>query len=211
MAIYYQQTTPMQNSMVLNGTGTVDAIPDTTVIRLGVETIGRRLEEVQSENAQVTQSLLQVLNQLGVTDIRTVQYNINRLFDFELNQRVDRGYSVRNIFEVRAPGINEAGIIIDAAVNSGANVVDYIDFEVSDAENYYRTALNLAIQNAYSKAVSIGNELGVNVYPTPLRITENTAAPFPANVFLAREGTVTPIEPGSRQIIASVAAEFLFT
>jgi uncharacterized protein YggE len=210
MAVYYQQRGPVQNSMILNGTGVVDAIPDATVIRLGVETTGERLEEVQDENARLAQSLLQSLNQLGITNIRTVQYSINRLFDFQADERIDRGYSVRNIFEIRAPGIDQAGIIIDAAVNNGANVVDFIDFDVTNAESYYHAALNLATRSAYRKAVSIGDDLGVNVNPIPLRITENTAVPFPVNTFLAREGTITPIEPGARQISASVTAEFLF-
>lgn len=210
MAAYYQRRAPIYNSMILNGTGVVNAIPDATVIRLGIETTGEKLEEVQSENAQLAQSLLQALNQMGITNIRTIQYSINRIFDYEYNERLDRGYSVRNIFEIKTGGIDQAGLIIDTAVNNGANVVDLIDFEITDADSYYQAALNLAIRNAYRKAVSIGSDLGANVTPVPLRITENSAAPFPVNTFLSREGAVTPIEPGTRQITASVTVEFIF-
>lgn len=108
--------------------------------------------------------------------------------------------------------LNQAGFVIDTAVNNGANVVDLINFEVSNPYAYYQESLNLAVMNAYEKAKSISVNLGLSMDPIPLRITENSTAPIPFSQFSSmREGAfATPIEPGNKQINASVTVEFMY-
>lgn len=200
------------NSMTLTGQGQITVVPDTAIIRLGVQTNGDNLSEVQAENAKISQAVLQAIQQLGITDIKTFQYTIEKLYDYENGNRIDKGYSVRNILEIRMNNLNQAGFVIDTAVSNGANVVDLINFEVSDPDVYYQEALNLAVMNAYEKAKSISVNLGLTMDPIPLRITENSNAPIPFSQFSSmREGAfATPIEPGNKQINASVTVEFLY-
>lgn len=200
------------NIMTLLGNGKVTAIPDVAVLRLGVQTETDNLTYAQSENARISQAVLEVLNDMGVTDIKTFQYNIDKIFDFVEGQRIDRGYRVRNIFEIRTENMNQIGTIIDSAVNSGANVVDFINFEVSDATSYYLQALNLAVMDAYQKAKSIAQSMRLTLDPVPLNITENTQGPIPlSRSFTAGESAfTTPIEPGNLVIEASVTVEFTY-
>jgi hypothetical protein len=198
--------------MIINGQGQVTAIPDIAVLRIGVQTMDENLTTAQQENARLSQSFLDAIQQLGITDIKTFQYTANRQFDFENGTRIDRGYLVRNIFEIRTSDMDTVGSIIDTAVSAGANVVDFVNFEVSNINLYYQQALNLAVQNAYQKASSIASSLGTAVNPIPAKITENSAAPIPFSVmFSTRESMVpTPVEPGTKEIIASVTVEFVF-
>jgi uncharacterized protein YggE len=109
--------------------------------------------------------------------------------------------------------MQQVGAAIDAAVSNGANVVDFISFDVSDANTYYLRALNLAVLNAYQKARSIAYEFRLTLDPIPVKITENTAIPSPFPQFRNfREGAAvtTPIEPGNKQIEAIVTAEFIY-
>jgi len=200
------------NTMIINGQGQVTAIPDIAVLRIGVQTMDENLPTAQQENARLSQSFLDAIQQLGITDIKTFQYTANRQFDFENGTRIDRGYLVRNIFEIRTSDMDTVGSIIDTAVSAGANVVDFVNFEVSNINLYYQQALNLAVQNAYQKASSIASSLGTAVNPIPAKITENSAAPIPFSVmFSTRESMVpTPVEPGTKEIIASVTVEFVF-
>jgi len=200
------------NTMIINGQGQVTAIPDIAVLRIGVQTMDENLTTAQQENARLSQSFLDAIQQLGITDIKTFQYTANRQFDFENGTRIDRGYLVRNIFEIRTSDMDTVGSIIDTAVSAGANVVDFVNFEVSNINLYYQQALNLAVQNAYQKASSIASSLGTAVNPIPAKITENSAAPIPFSVmFSTRESMVpTPVEPGTKEIIASVTVEFVF-
>lgn len=197
------------NRMILSGTGQVSAVPNEVIIRLGVQTNGTPLQTIQAENAQITQAVLQALRQLGVTDIKTYQYDINKVLEYADGRQIDRGYSVQNILEIRSDRPDLAGTIIDTAVNYGANRVDLIRFEVSDAESYYLEALNLAVANAYDKADTLAESLGARLQPYPLKIQENSTSPIPYQRISMGEGAfATPIVAGTNQIEASVTVEF---
>ena len=200
-----------RNTMILGGRGEVSAVPDIAVLRLGVRTEGENLQVIQAENATTTQAVLQALYQLGVTEIQTFQYDINKLFEYVDGRQLDKGYTVRNILEIRTDNMGLVGTIIDTAVDSGANVVEFLNFEVSDTHRYYLMALNLAVVNAFEKAASIGKNLGLDVNPYPKKITENSTPPIPFRSINMREGAfATPIEAGTNQIEASVTVEFAY-
>ena len=97
------------------------------------------------------------------------------------------------------------------AINNGANVVDFIEFQVSDSNFYYYQALDLAIKNAYQKAILIAESLGIPNAPVPIRINE-VGTPPTATLDFARKESIaaTPIEPGNKQIQASVVMKFLY-
>ncbi len=197
--------------MLLGGRGVVRAAPDIAVLRLGVQTVGGNLQEIQEENAKISQAVLQSVYRLGITEIQTVGYDINKMIEYVEGRQVDKGYSVRNIFEIRTNNMELVGTIIDTAVQNGANVVEFIQFEVSNINQYYLHALNLAIGNAYEKAASIADSLGLQLHPFPRKITENSQPPIPYAAINMREGAfATPVEPGTNQIEASVTVEFTY-
>lgn len=196
------------NTITLSGHGQVASVPDLAVIRLGVLTSGLNLTDIQSENAEIIGIILRELRQLGINDIKTFQYSIDKIYDFEDGTPIDRGFSVRNILEIKTDNIDQVGTIIDTSVNAGANVVDLISFDVAGREYYYQQALNMAIDNAIQKAGSISANLGILVDPVPKRIIENTAVPI--QPLMQREFAATPIVPGDILIEALVTVEFSF-
>ncbi|NLP16636.1 MAG: SIMPL domain-containing protein [Clostridiales bacterium] len=82
------------NTLTVTGFGSVTAIPDMAIIRLGVYTTGDNLSTVQNENARISQMILEGLSQMNIDDISTYQYNIDKLYDFDNGRRIDRGYFV---------------------------------------------------------------------------------------------------------------------
>ena len=196
-------------TMTLTGQGQVSAVPDTVIIHLGVQTTGDNLVAVQAENTKKTQAILQALKSMGISDVKTNQYSINKIYDYENGKQIDKGYSVRNILEIKTNNMNMAGNIIDTAVNMGANVVDLISFDVSNRDYYYLQALNLAVKNASQKAKSISMNLGLKTDPVPVRITENSSVQSqPYKRELAN--SATPIIPGDLLISALVTVEFIY-
>lgn len=201
-----------ERRMVLSGSGQVTVTPDLAILRLGVQTEGDNVTAAQAENAKISQQVLEAIKKLGVTDIKTYQYQIEKQYDFENGIRIDRGYSVRNVYEVRTPNVGQAGFIIDTAVYNGANIVDLISFDVAEPDRYYQQALSLAVNNAYQKAKTISSSLRVPFDPIPVLITENSIQPVSYTpVYMARGGEyATPIESGSKQIEATVTVEFTY-
>jgi uncharacterized protein YggE len=201
---------PIQKrTMTLTGRGQVTLIPDLAVIRLGVELSGPDLEEVQSQNAKQSQGLLEALTMMGISDVNTFQYSIDKHFENVNDIPLESGYTVRNIYEIRINDTEKIGTVIDAAVNAGANAVDFISFEVSDPERYYLQALNLAVAEAIGKAKSIADELDIPFDPIPISITEVSSMPMSAMPF-QREAATTPIIPGNITIEANIIAEFAY-
>lgn len=196
-------------TMTLSGQGRVTLAPDIAVIRLGVQLTGADLSEVQSRNAMQSQAVLAALRRMGITDIRTYQYTIDKYYEMINGTSVDRGFTVRNILEVRTEETGQIGAIIDAAVQAGANVVDLISFELSDPERHYQEALDLAVDDAIEKAKSIAAELGIRVETIPIRINEISTIPSPFQPF-QREFAATPIVPGNVTVEANISAEFVY-
>ncbi len=198
-----------KNSITLSGQGQVAASPDLAIIHLGVETTGYDLTVMQAENARAIEAATQALRAMGITDIKTLQYSIDKNYIFENGRQIDRGYTIRNILEIRTNQIEDVGSIVDTAVMMGANRVEFIAFDLSDRDSYYRQALNLALKDAQQKAVSIARNLGIQADLIPIRIVENSALPIQPLQF-QREAAGTQIMPGPLLIEASITAEFLY-
>lgn len=208
MSRNYMDNSSQQRTMILAGQGMVYATPDVAVIRLGVQTAGNNLLQIQSSNASTMQSIIQALQRMGISDVKTYQYSIDKVYDYEDGRQIDRGYSVRNIIEIRTNNIDMAGSIIDSSVNAGANIVDLITFDVSNREMYYQQALNMAVMNAVQKAKSISMNLGTGKNPIIVQITENSS--LPVEPFRRELAASTPIVPGNLLIEAFVTTEFVF-
>jgi len=192
--------------MTLTGQGQVTAVPDIAVIRLGVQTTGENITGIQTDNARMTQSIIQALQRMGVNNIKTYQYTIDKLYDYENGRQIDRGFSVRNILEIRTNNLDMAGSIIDTAVNLGANVVELISFDVSNREYYYQQALNAAIRDAIQKSKSIAMSLNISSEPLPVNIVENSIMPI--QPFRYELAASTPIIPGNMLVEANVTVDF---
>ncbi len=212
MSLACSENNARLKTMTVTGNGNITTDPDTAIIRLGVQTNGEPLSEMQSQNAQITQNIIDSLKQLGINDIKTFQYTIEKAYDYQNGNRIDLGYTVRNILEIRTDHLEQIGTIIDVSVSQGANVVDLISFEVSEPELYYQQALNLAVMNACQKAKSIAINLGVVLNTTPIKIIESGSTPIPYSRFnVSREGSLaTPIESGDIKISASVTVIFQY-
>lgn len=203
----YKSDNVHNRTMTLTGHSEMEIAPDIVIIRLGVQTTGEDLSQIQADNARISQSIIQTLQRMGITDIKTSQYSIDRVYDFEDGRQIDRGFSVRNILQIRTTNLEAAGSIIDAAVNAGANVVDLITFDISNREYYYQQVLNMAILNAIQKANSITRNLGYSTPALVVNIVENAAIPF---LPVQREFAATPIIPGTIRIEANVTVDFVF-
>ena len=205
------QYTMNNNKITLRGDGIMLVIPDLAVVRLGVISEGESLAQLQSENGLIVSNVIQALEQMGVDNISTFNYSIDKNYVYENDRRIDRGYIIRNILEIRTFDMGNIGTIIDTAVASGANQVDLVSFQVSTPLEYYQEALNLAIMDGIEKARNISETFGFNINLTPVNILEHGTTwepPMPFN--LAREvNAVTPILPDDQRVTASVTMEFI--
>lgn len=199
--------------MTVTGKGRVTAVPDKATVILGVVTEGSELKTIQQENAARMSEVLNTLKRMGIgeKDIGTQTYDISMIYDYVDNKRVFKGYRVTNTIKVNLKDIQKAGEVIDAAVSSGANLVENIDFTLSDQSIYYHKALNLAARDAALNAKALESTLGIVVDEVPVSITEeaNSYVPMAVKAVSTFE-SATPIKPGLMDITAAVKAVFTY-
>jgi hypothetical protein len=201
--------------MKIDGKASVFAEPDRTSIVIGVSTESKVLEAAQSENTQKMANVISAITGLGVKreDIRTQTYQIQPQYDFANGEQIFRGYMVVHEIKVEAEDIGMAGRIINQAVKAGANMVGSISFYISEPDQYYQMALNMAIENAVAKAESIGRRINTYVNLTPVRIIETTMkniAPVPY-ISMQAAGGATPVQPGLVEITAQIEGTFIYS
>lgn len=199
--------------MIITGKGNINAAADRASVILGVVTEGPELKSIQQENAAKMSEILDAIKRIGIRekDIGTHSYHINMIYDYLGNKQVFKGYRVTNTVKVELQDIQKAGEVIDAAVSAGANLVESIDFTISDPSKYYSEALELAVMDAVRKAKDIEKTLDIIVDDIPVNITEETDSfiPMVKSTISAYEAS-TPIKPGLIDITATVKAVFTY-
>ncbi|WP_199616253.1 SIMPL domain-containing protein [Paenibacillus alkalitolerans] len=202
----------------VSGEGTVSAAPDRAVIVLGVITENPTLTTAQSENSTAVTNVINALLRLAIRreQIQTASYRIEIQYNYGDGTQIFRGYRVTHLLQVNIDRIEQTGLVVDTAVNIGANFVSDIQFTIANPEIFYNQALSLAIKNAESKAITIARTLGATLVRTPVKVTEQSRMieppPVPYQAALLTEGAAapTPIQPGELKIIAVVKVQYIY-
>ncbi|GGB61617.1 DUF541 domain-containing protein [Virgibacillus dakarensis] len=217
--MYYPYMPPQNRqqkgrTMKVTGTATVSAEPNLVTIQLAIVTENNELTQAQQENAQKVEKVIQSLLQLGIPreNIQTAAYTIHPHYDYVDGKQVFSGYEVTHALTVRIENIDQAGVIIDTAVQNGVNRVSNVDFTVRNSQKYYQQALRAALENATAKAETIAETIDVTLDPHPIRIVEEAnEQPIVYQTFaVAKENTSTQLEPGQITFSASVRVKFQY-
>lgn len=155
----------------LSANGTVEKMvaPDQVEIYLAVETLDKSATVSQTENATITESVINALKTAGVTakEIQTTNYSVQEQWEWNgtLQKSVSVGYKTTNAIKVTLKDLTKTGTITDVAVSAGANRVDAISFTLSKEkqEAEKQIALTEAAQAAKIKATAIASGLGVEL------------------------------------------------
>lgn len=203
---------PCHYQITVNGRGKFSAAPDKAGVILGVVTEGASLKAIQQENASKMSRIIADLKRMGIgeNEIGTHSYFINMVYDHVDSKQVFKGYRVTNTIKADTRDIQRVGEIIDTAVSSGANLVENIDFSLSDQSMYYRKALSLAVKDSIENAKAVVKTLDAEIDEVPVCVTEEAPYQVPMAVkstFAAYEAD-TPIKPGLIDITAYIKAVF---
>lgn len=208
----YPQINNSSNNMTVYGNGSVKVKPDIATVSLGVITENKYLKNAQKENAVITDNVLNALKQIGIKDrdIKTENYSINPEYDYVEGKQIFKAYKVINSLKVVFRDINIIGRTIDAAVDSGANIVNNITFTVENSESFYNQALKIATKNALEKAKELEESLNVILNKTPINVVEERPEfkPVDKQTLYAAPTQSTPIREGEIEINASVKVVF---
>lgn len=198
-----------ERTIRVDGSGVVAAEPDEVVLRLGVETIAETAREALSQNSERMQTVIEALKEEGVPaeGIQTSTVSLSPQYDEAPSREPDAprdrelvGYRARNTVEVRSKDLEAVGELLDLAVDAGANRVQGIRFEVSNATELLSQARDAAWEDAKQKAEQLAS-LADSELGEARSIRESTRVPRPVELEAAAEReAAVPIEPGTERI-----------
>jgi len=223
MTGFNSSSTAEENPNIISATGTatISAEPDTTIFSLAVETENKMLSLALKENTDKARKVVaEVKKVIGKDDtIKTTGFNVSPIYNYDNKERksILTGYRVTNSINVKTKKISEAGKIIDAAIQAGANKTDNLDFIVENKDKYFSELLKQASNQAKQKATITATALGVKITGINrinTNFAEETVSPYYRNSFAGLElkstaaGVAPPIEAGEVNLKAVVSVDF---
>ncbi len=172
-----QQAGESPRTITVTGYGSAFGAPDIVTLGLGVEIVNTDIVAAMDETTARMNAVTEALKAGGVAaeDIRTDHYSIYQDYSYsptamgetpsEPQYRVSVGVTV-TVRETET-----VGELLAAAVQAGANMVNYLQFDIEDRAGLEAEARNLAVADAQSRAGLLAAALGLSV-GEPLSITE---------------------------------------
>ncbi len=173
---------PNQRTVTVTGYGTAYGAPDIVTVGLGVEASNADVLTAMNEVTERMNQVIAVLEQQGVAseDIRTEHFSIYQDYyggPADGGQRPEPTYRVSTGLNVTVRETERVGELLSAAVEAGANLVNYVNFDIEDRASLQAEARNSAVQDARDRAQQLADILGLTV-GEPLTVTEETETYF---------------------------------
>lgn len=192
-------------TITVGANGVVTAPPDLAIVDLGVEASADTAEAARSAVAANVSRLRDALSDADVPDdrIRTTAFSIRTRSD----ENGTVTYEASHELELRL-AVEDAGRIVDTAVQSGATRVDGVRFTL--VENTRRqlraTALEDALENARSDAGVVADATALRVRSvTAVQTTDGEIGPVLSE---RAPSEPTTFEPGPVTVVASVTVTY---
>lgn len=206
-------STPEPRSVRVTASGSAEAEPDTVVLRLGAETTDERAQRAIDDNNRRMQEVQEALADEGVNpeDVRTVQYDVSiqRLRPEGDQPRVEQ-FRVIHVVEVRSGDVEEAGTLLQSALDAGANIVRDVRFTVDDPSELQQEARRQALETARANAEQLAAGLDAELGP-PRLIQESGNRPIPVSAGAAeleQAAAAAPIAAGTLTVTVTVNVTF---
>ena len=179
----------------VTGTAEMSVSPDRVVVYLQVLTRSNAsADEAKDLNANISEAVIASLMAAGLnsSDIETSGFSVYPEYDWTQDKgQVLKGYAASNSMQVTFSDFDNAGKIVDAAVDSGA-LVSYINYELSTSKlnEYKAEALSDASKDAKAKAESIAAGLGKSLGDI-VSVSSSDYNYYPYPIYRAEAGTAS--------------------
>jgi hypothetical protein len=204
----------MREVVQVTGVGRSRQIPDRVVFTLGVESTGSTVSAAMSDNSKRATAIIAALKQRGVKDeeVRTSSLALQPQYEYVEGRRPRIiGYQVTNQVAVTRDRIDDAGTLLQAGVDAGANQIGGVSFVVADPSRGREEGLRAAVADARRRATVLAEAAGRSV-GRALTIVEGGQSmpptPMPSYRMMAAEAASMPVESGSEELEFSVSIVF---
>jgi uncharacterized protein YggE len=195
-----------------SGFGSVTVRPDTAEIYVSAVATAKTSTDALNAASKKMTKVQARLKQLGVAEADMTSNSSSTYQEFD-----SKRWRAELSLNVKVRNIDEAGKLLTAANEAGADGVGGPSFSVDDTRAAYASALRQAIEDARAKAEAAAAQMGVKVGGVVSVDDQAGGAPQPMFAEAAKAaadsaGAVpVPISPGTQEIGANVTVVFTYT
>ncbi|HZD55747.1 MAG TPA: SIMPL domain-containing protein [Anaerolineales bacterium] len=202
-----------ERTLTVTGNGKVFLTPDIANVSIGVHTEGTDAAEAVSTNNAQTQQVIEELKGMAVEakDIQTTNFSIYPRQEYDNNGNLTGiTYVVDNTVYVTVRDLSKIGDLLNTVVQSGANSISGIQFDVADRVKALSSARKAAVDNARDQAEELAQAAGVQLGPVQsIAISSSTPIPLAqSREALAAPAAEVPISPGQLSISVDVTVVY---
>ncbi len=200
----------------VNGSGKVTVSPDMATISVGVQTKDEEADKAMAENNVLIQAVMDTMAEFGIAaeDIKTTNFSVYPRNEYDKDGEIKATYfMVNNNVNVKVRDLDILGKVLAAVVESGANTVSGVNFDISDREAAYADAMALAVENAADRAgilvEAAGGKLG-EVKTINAHISGGGVVYMErASMDMAMASSEVPISPGEMDLSVDVTVVYV--
>jgi len=200
-------------TLTVGGNGTVSVKADGASVTLGVRASGTDVVETQRDVNERINAMTEAFKSLGIPD-DSIATDMLNIYPYTNENDEIAGYSVANSLTVTTKDIDEVGVIIDAAIEAGANTMQLSGYTASGSDEAYQEALSLAVKDAMEKAQVIADAAGLTV--TGIQSVDETAYSYSGAPYKRAMGAMeesysdagTQLHAAALEVSASVTVIF---
>ncbi len=195
------------------GEGKAAAVPDTAIFDAGVVVVAETAQAALEQNTRAITALLAALKATGIEgrDLATSGFAVQARVVYpqpesgkQPEQPKLEGYEVRNSVTAKVRDLSKLGIILDAAVQHGANQIGGISFDIQNKDILLDKARQDAVSDAKRKADKAAQAAGLKLGRVlSLGETVQHALPHSAagdRTSFKAAGASVPVEAGEQSI-----------
>lgn len=149
------------------GEGKVKSRPDVAQANIGVEVLGSDIKQASQDASDTMEALLAALKaaQVADKDIQTSYFNVwvERPYTPQGTPSTEVLYHVNNNVTVTIRDLASVAAILGKAIESGANTINSVTFNVADPSTLRSEARKKAVENALAEAQELAVLNGVKV------------------------------------------------
>ncbi len=202
---------PAAGTIRVEGAGSVETAPDRATVSAGVATEAADADAALAENNATTARLIQAARDFGVPadGIATSRFDVSPRYGNSSSQII--GYRVTNTLAITTEDLGRIGELLNDLIGAGANVIQSVQFSVSDQTGFRNEALGRAVVDARGRAEALADAAEVSLGSVVAIDTVGYGAFGPPGVdFSTRPGVAesVPIEIGPYRITARATVIF---
>jgi uncharacterized protein YggE len=195
-------------SITVNGSGIITTVPNQVAFSFGVSTTGRTAQEALGANARLMSRVIAALGRLGLHGAALQTAEISLTPNTNQAGTTVVNYGASNSVTATTGDIARAGMIIDAAVHAGANLVSGPSLTLSDQLLLDRRALTAAIADARGRAEAVATAAGVRLGAVQTVTEQSNTVPVLPGAARSAAPATTPVEAGTVQTEEDVTVTF---